>query len=98
MDRAGAQGDQRHGTTGDRTHRRGCRLEANRQVGAGSRADCERRSAECLAREYTEGDGLALLRHLETLVDGCGGGVDGVTPLRGLDGARATSDQLDRGT
>ena len=49
-------------------------------------------------REYPEGDRLTLFCHLETLVDGRGGGVGGVTCLRGLDCARAASDQRDCST
>ena len=89
----GAGGDQRHGSPGDRAHRRRLRSETHRQAGAGRCPDRERRTTECPIREGRESDGLAPWRDLEALVDGRGGSPVGVACLRRLDGARAGGDQ-----
>src|ERR1019366_7750331 len=68
LNRAGADGDQRHRGARYRADQCRLRVEAYRQAGTGRCADRKWRRTERLVRECPEGDGLRRLRHLEALV------------------------------
>ena len=94
LDGAGAGANDRDSRARYRADRQCRRSEAYRQPGCRRRADRDRRRSKRLPRKRSEGDALGPLRHLETLVYRCGGGICGAACLVRLNGTRAAPATL----